>query len=555
MGDGKAREAGAGPGEQFAHLHLHTDYSLLDGCATPETYAKEAARLGQPALAITDHGDMGGCFRFWDACKARGLKPIIGAEVYVNEQRDLHPISKTLQRRIEKAVASAGKRERAVYAEAMDCLGPAPVQDCEAQARSLAKAGTGQLLRDAGVGKGDLRRFRHMKSSRAGAAKEDGVGTSDYQSKDKHLILLAKNEAGFQNLSTIVSEAHVNGFWRKPRTTPEIIRQHSEGLICLTACLGSETSRAIAEGNMDEARRVLAFYREAFKDDLYAELQSNEIPAQKTVDYGLLELADAMGVKRVATVDCHYCYKGDDKMQDALLAKARRTNVNNPDMWKFDARRLWFKSVEETVSEYGELGYSIASSDVRQACATTLEVVDKCDADYFEWGQFQFPEFDTGGEGPDAMLKRLCDEGFAWRLKNGFIDPQRAEEYAERLDREYNIICQKEFSTYFLVVWDMVKWAKDNRIFVGGGRGSVAGSLVAYALRITEVDPLRFGLIFERFLNAGRSGKMLRIEHKEALTPRELTEAPTPRGPRVVSADEHRHRNTVKDGNRVCNSD
>ena len=511
-----------GAGEQFVHLHLHTDYSLLDGCATPETYAEEAARMGQPALAMTDHGDMGGCFRFWDACRKRGLKPILGCELYVNEQRDLHPINKTLQRRIEKAISSASKQEKAVYAEELARLleegGQDHVKDCEAQARGLAKASVREFLRESGIDAMDFKRFKHMQA-RKGGEKEDGVRTSDYKSKDKHIILLAKNEAGFRNLSTIVSEAHRNGFYRKPRTTPGIISSHSDGLICLTACLGSETSRAIASGDMSRAREIMRFYKDAFGEDYYAELQSNEIPEQKEVDYRLLELAEELDIKCVATVDCHYCHQGDDKVQDALLAKARGTSVNNPDMWKFDARRLWLKSVEDTVSEYGELGYRIAPSDVRRACATTLEIADKCDGDYMEWGQFQFPEFDTGDETPDEMLWRLCNEGFKWRLRNGFIDPERKKAYAQRILDEYDVICKKEFATYFLVVWDMVRWAKDNRIFVGGGRGSVAGSLVAYVLRITEVDPLRFGLIFERFLNAGRSGKMLRIERKVSSLP------------------------------------
>lgn len=511
--------------DQFAHLHLHTDYSLLDGCATPETYADEAVRMGQTALAITDHGDMGGCFRFWDACKTRGLKPIIGAEVYVNADRDMHPINKTLRRQIEKSREQAKKHGRDIYAEELARLieeGQDDIQDCEAQAKGLANAGCRRFLEEAGVDKADMRRLKHMvemEKTKQQATAEDGAGVAERKTKDKHLILLAKNEAGFRNLSTIVSEAHMNGFYRKPRTTPDLIRQHSEGLICLSACLGSETSRAIAAGDMDEARRIMQFYKETFGEDYYAEIQSNEIDEQKDVDYRLLELADGLGVKKVATVDCHYCHRGDAKVQDALMAKQRHTRVNDPNVWKFDARRLWLKSVDETVNEYSELGFKIGSSDVRQACATTMEIAEKCDGDYMEWGQFQFPHFDTGGETADGMLRRLCEEGFKWRLSNGFIDPDRKQEYAERIEKEYDVICKKEFATYFLVVWDMVRWAKESRIFVGGGRGSVAGSLVAYVLRITEVDPLRFGLIFERFLNAGRSGKMLRIERKGKLTP------------------------------------
>ncbi len=508
--------------DQFAHLHLHTDYSLLDGCATPETYADEAVRMGQTALAITDHGDMGGCFRFWDACKSRGLKPIIGCEVYVNADRDMHPINKTLRRQVQKSASLSQKHEEAIYAEELAKLiddGQDGVQDCEVQARGLAKAGRVRFLQEAGIDPMDMKRLRRMvkmEKSKKQQEKtaEDGAGVAEHKTKDKHLILLAKNEAGFQNLSTIVSEAHVNGFYRKPRTTPELIRKHSEGLICLSACLGSETSRAIAGGDMDEARRIMQFYKDTFGDDYYAEIQSNEIDEQKDVDHKLLEMAGDLGVKKVATVDCHYCHRGDAKVQDALMAKQRHTRVNDPNVWKFDARRLWLKSVDEAVEEYDELGFKIASSDVRQACATTLEIADKCDGDYMEWGQFQFPHFDTGSETPDGMLRRLCEEGFKWRLSNGFIDPDRKEEYAERIEMEYDVICKKEFATYFLVVWDMVRWAKESRIFVGGGRGSVAGSLVAYVLRITEVDPLRFGLIFERFLNAGRSGKILRIERR-----------------------------------------
>lgn len=513
-------------GEQFVHLHLHTDYSLLDGCATPETYADAAKGMGQTALAVTDHGDLGASFRFWDVCRQRGLKPIIGCEVYVNANRHLHPINKTLQKRIEKVLAQASQQEKAVYAEEFAQLieeaGQDNVQDCEAQARSLSQRSVRQFLGDSEIDKDDFKRFQHLKEmQKAGAAaQEEDASTVDYKTKDKHLVLLAKDEVGFRNLSTIVSEAHMNGFYRKPRTTPDIIERHSEGLICLSACLGSETSRAIVSGDMDEARRIMRRYKRIFGGDYYAELQSNELDDQKKVDYGLLELADELGIKKVATVDCHYCKRGDDQIQDALMAKQRRTRVTDPNMWKFDARRLWLKNIEEIVGEYDEFGYRIAPSDVRSACANTLEVAEKCDGDYMEWGQFQFPAFDTGGETPDEMLKRLCDEGLRWRLQSGFVDPQQRKDYDERLATELHVICDKEFSTYFLVVWDMVKWAKDNGIFVGSGRGSVAGSLVAYVLRITEVDPLRFGLIFERFLNAERSGRVLRVNHKKLVAVR-----------------------------------
>lgn len=506
---------------EFAHLHLHTDYSLLDGCATPETYAEEAARMGQTALAVTDHGDMGAVFRHWDACKKHGIKPIAGCEVYVCDNRELHPISQALQRRIRKSLEQVAERAQGIYANEVarlvEELGQDNIKDCEAQASVLKDSASKQLLDEFDVREGDIRRLRYMEElaeSKGSEGEEENAGTADYKTRNRHLVLLAKNERGFQNLSTIVSEAHRNGFYRKPRTTPEIIRCHSDGIICLSACLGSEVSRAISAGDMGEARRFMKFYKDVFGDDYYAEIQSNEIEEQKTVDYGLLDLADELGIKKVATVDCHYCYAGDDRVQDALMAKARRTVLDDPNMWKFDARRLWLKNAEQVVSEYGELEFRVAPSDIRTACATTLEIVDKCDGDYMEWGQFQFPKFDTADETPESMLWRLCRDGFKWRLDNGFIEPGDKKRYAKRIKMEYDVICQKEFATYFLVVWDMVKWAKDQRIFVGGGRGSVAGSLIAYVLRITEVDPLRFGLIFERFLNAGRSGKMLRIRHK-----------------------------------------
>lgn len=511
-------------GEPFVHLHVHTDYSLLDGCATPETYAEEAARMGQPALAVTDHGDMGAVFRHWDSCRKHGIKPILGVECYINPGRDMHPIPQTLRRRIEKALDGASKQEKEIFEQHLARLLEEndDVRDCEAQARKQVRGAVDieQALREAGIDPMDKKRYDFLVEQEAKGIKqkEEGVSTDDYKAKDKHLILLAKNEVGYRNLSTIVSEAHINGFYRKPRTTPDVIRSHSEGIICLSACLGSETSRAILNEDLDEARRLMLFYKEVFGDDYYAEIQSNELDDQKLADYGLMNLADDLGVKKVATVDCHYCFKGHDKIQDALLAKARRTRLDDPNIWKFDVRRLWLKNMEELVNEYGEFGFEVAPSDIREACATTLEIADKCEGDYMEWGQFQFPNFDTGDETPDGMLWRLCVEGFKYRLAKGFIDPDDKRKYARRLKDEYDVICEKEFATYFLVVQDMVMYAKNRRIFVGGGRGSVAGSLVAYMLRITEVDPLRFGLIFERFLNAGRSGKTLRIRHKR-LTP------------------------------------
>ena len=390
----------------FTHLHLHTEYSLLDGACRIEKLVERVKELGQTAVAITDHGVMYGAVDFYRACKGAGIKPVIGCEVYV--------APRTRFDRVHELDASA-----------------------------------------------------------------------------RHLVLLCRNEEGYRNLSYMVSMAFTEGFYIKPRIDMDLLRAHCGGLIALSACLGGEIPRRLRASDYQGAKAHALEMRELFGEDgYYLEIQDHHLPEQQAVNAGILRLSGETGIPLVATNDCHYLTREDAAMQDVLMCVQTGKLVEDTERMRFETQEFFVKSEEEMRALF---------PNCPQAIDNTQKIVELCDVD-FHFGTYHLPEFKLprGETDGDAYFEKLCWQGFARRYPNG------GEELKGRLRMEMGVIRQMGFVDYFLIVSDFIGYAKENGIPVGPGRGSGAGSMVAYCLRITDVDPIKYGLIFERFLNPER---------------------------------------------------
>ena len=390
----------------FAHLHVHTEYSLLDGSNKIKEYVARVKELGMNSAAITDHGVMFGCIDFYKASKEAGIKPILGCEVYV-------------------APGSRFDRETV---------------------------------------KGEERYY--------------------------HLVLLAENDLGYSNLTKIVSKGYVDGFYYKPRVDMEILQQYHEGIIALSACLAGEVPRYLVRNFYEEGKKAALRYQEIFgKGNFFLELQDHGIPEQRLVNQQLMRMSQETGIELVATNDVHYTYESDADSHDILLCIQTGKKVSDEDRMRYEGGQYYVKSEEEMRSLFP---YAL------QALENTQKIADRCEVN-IEFGVTKLPRFDVP-EGYTAWeyLNKLCREGLE-RL----YDPV-TEELKERLDYELNTIRTMGYVDYFLIVWDFIKFARDHEIMVGPGRGSAAGSLVSYTLGITQLDPMRYQLLFERFLNPER---------------------------------------------------
>ncbi len=389
----------------FCHLHTHTEYSLLDGEASIKKLVARVKELGMTSCAITDHGTMYGVVDFYRECKAQGIKPVIGCEVYV----------------------APGSRFSKVY------------------------------------------------------------GTDN---KYSHLILLAENETGYKNLIYLVSKGCIEGYYYKPRIDKEILREHSEGLIALSACLAGEVPKLLLNGEKDKAREVVREHIDIFgRDNYFIEIQDHNLPEQKQILPQLIEIARSEGVGVVATNDIHYLAKEDAFYQDVLMCIQMEETVKNEDRMTFKTEEFYIKSEAEMRELF---------NFIPEACDNTQKIADRCKVD-FDFNTRHLPKFDVpNDEDAHKYLTRLCNEGLARRYKD------ITEELQERLDYELGVIERMGFTDYFLIVSDFITYAKTHGVAVGPGRGSAAGSLVSYTLGITNIDPIRYSLIFERFLNPER---------------------------------------------------
>ena len=391
---------------KFTHLHLHTQYSLLDGSGKIHEMVLRAKELGMDSLAITDHGVMYGVIEFYKACLSEDIKPIIGCEVYVapNSRFDREP-----------------------------------------------------------------------------GATED---------RYHHLVLLAENNTGYQNLMKIVSIGFLEGFYYKPRIDKEVLKRYSEGIIALSACLGGEVAGNLRRGFYEEAKKAALTYREIFgENNFFLELQDHGIPEQKTVNQGLIRLSKETGIKLVATNDVHYIYAEDAESHDILLCIQTQKKVTDENRMRYEGGQYYLKSPEEMLRIFPY---------AKEALENTYEIAKRCNVT-ITFGEYKLPVYPVPAPYTSfEYLKLLCTEGMKERY--GVV----TNELWDRLEYELETINNMGFVDYFLIVWDFIKYAKDHGIMVGPGRGSAAGSIVSYALKITDIDPIKYNLLFERFLNPER---------------------------------------------------
>ncbi|MDD3894016.1 MAG: DNA polymerase III subunit alpha [Syntrophomonadaceae bacterium] len=389
----------------FVHLHNHSEYSLLDGACRIEGMAAHCAEQGMPAVAVTDHGVLYGVIDFFRCAKKRGIKPIIGCEVYI-----------------------------------------AP-------------------------------RSRFDKQPKI----DDNLA---------HFILLAKDEQGYQNLVKIVSYAFLEGFYYKPRVDRELLEKYHDGLIAMSSCLAGEIPQLLLAGNYTAAVETARYYDNLFgRGNFYLELQDHGIPEEKSVCLQLCKISDETGIPVVAANDAHYINQSDAAVHDVLLCIQTGTVVSNEQRMRFPGNQFYLKSAAEMSELFNWRPDAITNS---------LVIAEQCNVD-FDFSKFYLPYFNLpAGDTEEAYLRRLAEEKFVLKY------PDPTPEVKARLDYELQIIINMGFAAYFLIVWDLVRWAKENKVPVGPGRGSAAGSLVSYLLGITAIDPLKYNLLFERFLNPER---------------------------------------------------
>ncbi len=396
---------------QFVHLHLHTEYSLLDGAIRIDELVQQAKAFSMPAVAITDHGNLFGVIEFYKKFKKAGIKPLIGCEVYMAPQS----------------------------------------------------------------------RFDRSKPNK-------DLGISEEASY--HLTLLVENEEGYENLTKLITSAYLEGFYYKPRIDMEILSQYSKGLIALSGCLKGEIPYHIIQGNIEKAEETLKKLKDIFQDRFYLEIQPNNIPEQEIANRELIRFSKKFKIPLVATNDCHYLRKSDAKAHEILLCIQTGKTIKDEKRMKFQTEEFYFKSPEEMF---------LAFNEIPEAIKNTLVIAEKCNFQ-FNLGEYKIPTYQVpSGYTPESYLRELATEGLRERFKGTIPD-----EYNKRLESELAVITEMGFASYFLIVWDFINYARKNSIPVGPGRGSAAGSLVSYALHITDIDPIKYGLLFERFLNPER---------------------------------------------------
>lgn len=390
---------------EFAHLHVHTEYSLLDGFSRVKKLIKRTKELGMKSVAITDHGNMFGVIDFYKEAKKAGIKPVIGCELY------------TAQRSLKDKDPNFDKR----YG---------------------------------------------------------------------HLILLAENMTGYQNLIKLVSISYVDGFYYKPRVDIEALREHSEGIICLSACLAGDVSNALMNRNYEKAKEIALTYNEIFgQGNFFLELQDHNLPEQKEVNASLVKLSKELNIPLVATNDVHYVDKEDSKAHDVLLCIQMGKTLNDPARMRFGTQEFYLKSREEMEELFP---YALEALD------NTEKIAQRCNVE-FDFNTIHLPNYEVPeGYTTSSYLEELCYKGLHERYENP------SQEIIDRLEYELGVINKMGYVEYFLITWDFINFAKENGIMVGPGRGSAAGSIVAYTLKITDIDPIKYNLLFERFLNPER---------------------------------------------------
>ena len=403
---------------EFTHLHLHTDYSLLDGACDVDKLVQHVKSLGQTSVAMTDHGNIYGAVHFFNSAKEAGIKPILGCELYICKE-------------------------------------------------------------------------------------EDHRGKPDPELKYNHMLVLAENEEGYRNLVRLTSEAALHGFYRKPRVSKAFLAKHAQGLIGFSGCLAGEVSQHIMEGHYEQAKSTAGQYQEIFgRGNYFLEIQDHGLEADKPVCDAMLRMEKEIGIPLIATNDSHYIADSDSRAHEILLCVQTAGSMNDPKRFKFDTNEFYVKSADEMLRLFQHAPHVVSGTmQFPERCNLKLAKVEN------PFPRFPVPE----GETLDSYFERVCREGLQKRiatdiehLRTSGLLKKTLPEYQERLEREIQCIRQMKFPGYFMIVWDFIRFAKEQDIPVGPGRGSAAGSLVAYCMEITNVDPLQNELLFERFLNPER---------------------------------------------------
>src|SRR3990167_3701295 len=394
--------------KHFTHLHLHSEFSLLDGAISLDRLIEFGKKNNLKALAITDHGNIFGAVKFFQKCKSAGIKPILGMEAYFTED----------------------------------------------------------------------------------------VSIKSVENKYHHLILLVQNEIGYKNLCKLISFSYQKGFYFKPRIDYKILKEHSEGLIATTACLGGHIPTLLMQENFQEAEKCIDWFIDIFgKDRFYFEIQPEDQAEQKTLNKILFELGKKKNIECVVTGDCHYVSEEDHDAHEIMLSIQTRNKLDDPNRYTFGECRTFIRTKEQLLEEF---------KDHEEIIWTSGKIADMCNFD-FETGKLFFPKFDVPQEFiPETYFEHLCNEGFEKLIEQKIFDLDKKDLYEARLKEEVKLIVDMGFVGYFLIVSDFIKWAKTNGIPVGPGRGSAEGSLVAWSLEITNIDPIKYNLLFERFLNPER---------------------------------------------------
>lgn len=412
----------------FCHIHLHTDFSLLDGYGQVKEYAKKASENGVNYLCVTDHG-MGSAYpRMIDECNKYNLKPIFGCEIYVNNFHHLVPKYKDLSDDEKKMV-----------------------------------------------------------------------------SKNNHLLLIAKNNSGYENLVKIISDSWINGFYRKPRVSWEFVKEHSSGLVCCSACLASQLSQLILQDKIKEALILAKEFKETWPNDYYIELMMINIKEQDYANKVLLQIANKLNIPIVLTNDVHYCESGDSYNQTIQLLLNSKSTINNRgNNLEIHTSDLWYKT-ESELDQLWEEKYknNIPEPEYKIAKQNTIKICEECNVTIDT-----SPKFPIIDNAPELMLEKCLK-----KLKD--LNLYNNSDYQQRLIKEYEMICEKNYTSYFMIFDEIINYAKQINCPVGAARGSGAGSLICYLLGITQVDPIKYDLLFERFLSHSRGGKFARLQFKD----------------------------------------
>jgi DNA polymerase-3 subunit alpha len=493
----------------YISLHVHSDYSRQDSVAKIEDLVNKAKLLKMPALALTDHGTVSGWIRFYKTCMDNGIKPIFGIEAYIVDNADFfHQLDKDIDETEKKA---------------KDWL---PLFD--------------------GV------------ADDFDATIEDLKDKKNKERKANHVIILAKNEVGYRNILRLSSWAYVNGFYYKPRIDMKVLEKFKEGLIITSACLGGQIASNILRKDYTKAEFYTKQYKEIFGDDFYMEIQLHPVGEQEEANRYLIKLAKKHKIKTIITQDVHYVEQADvevhetiiklkNKEKDKSLEKdgdiPRKVDVKreagkikskrsaliyeqlvgeavseqkqgvDSDGYFYNAREYYFKSYDELENSRKTSHSYISEEDFKEYMANTFEIADKVERMSAYSTQAYLPKFGNENETAQAMLKRLIREGAKKKLADKIKkNPELKKVYDERLSEEVSVIFDLGFEEYFLIVWDFITWARQNDVAVGPGRGSVGGSLIAYCIDITRIDPIQHGLLFSRFINKTRSVAKYKID-------------------------------------------